>query len=83
MLSLIYSEILKWIRLWGLLDFDVEIFYPRDLAGLPSGYHKKKSKESDHAHIMTAQSLLVEVLNFILVKKQCFMFMLNFVFKID
>lgn len=63
MLSLIYSEIIKWIRLWGLLDFDVEIFYPRDLAGLPSGYHKRKSKESDHAHIMTAESLLVEILS--------------------
>ncbi|KAL9661975.1 hypothetical protein QQ045_026803 [Rhodiola kirilowii] len=63
MLSLIYSEILKWIRLWGLLDFDVEIFYPHDLSGLPSGYHKKKSKESDNAHIMTTHSLLVEILS--------------------
>uniref|UniRef100_A0A7N0TQC6 Protein SirB1 N-terminal domain-containing protein n=2 Tax=Kalanchoe fedtschenkoi TaxID=63787 RepID=A0A7N0TQC6_KALFE len=63
MLSLIYSEILKMIRLWGLLDFDVEIFYPRDLSGLPIGYHKKKSKESDHAHIMTTKSLLVEILS--------------------
>ncbi|XP_015876224.3 uncharacterized protein LOC107412908 [Ziziphus jujuba] len=62
MLSLIYSEILKMLRLWGLLDFDVEIFVPRDLQSLPRGYHKLKAKESDHAHIMTSQTFLVEIL---------------------
>ncbi|KAL7259212.1 hypothetical protein ACSBR1_005164 [Camellia fascicularis] len=62
MLSLIYSEILKMLRLWGLLNFDVEIFFPRDPHSLPRGYHKQKSKESDHQHIMTSQSLLVETL---------------------
>ncbi|KAK9283720.1 hypothetical protein L1049_011970 [Liquidambar formosana] len=62
MLSLIYSEILKMLRLWGLLNFDVEIFFPHDLHSLPRGYHKMKSKESDHLHIMTTQSLLVEIL---------------------
>lgn len=61
MLSLIYSEILKMLRLWGLLDFDAEIFVPRDLDTLPRGYHKQKSKDSDQAHIMTSQALLVEV----------------------
>ncbi|KAI8571593.1 hypothetical protein RHMOL_Rhmol01G0131900 [Rhododendron molle] len=60
MLSLIYSEILKMIRLWGLLDFDVEIFYPRDPYSLPRGYPKQESKESDPLHIMTSQSLLME-----------------------
>ncbi|KAJ7957735.1 Tetratricopeptide-like helical domain containing protein [Quillaja saponaria] len=62
MLSLIYSEILKMLRLWGLLDFDVEIFFPHDGLSLPRGYHKQKSKESDQAHIMTTQNLLVEIL---------------------
>lgn len=61
MLSLIYSEILKMLRLWGLLDFDVEIFFPHDAHSLPRGYQKQKSKESDQPHIMTSQSLLVEV----------------------
>lgn len=63
MLSLIYSEILKMIRLWGLLDFDVEIFYPRDPYSLPRGYPKQESKESDPLHIMTSQSLLMEVIS--------------------
>ncbi|KAA8537329.1 hypothetical protein F0562_026984 [Nyssa sinensis] len=62
MLSLIYSEILKMLRLWGLLDFDVEIFFPHDPHSLPRGYHKQRSKESDQPHIMTSQSLLVEIL---------------------
>ncbi|XP_024027692.1 uncharacterized protein LOC21400315 isoform X2 [Morus notabilis] len=62
MLSLIYSEILKMLRLWGLLDFDAEIFVPRNLDTLPRGYHKHKSKDSDQAHIMTSQALLVEIL---------------------
>ncbi|KAF8398249.1 hypothetical protein HHK36_017176 [Tetracentron sinense] len=61
MLSLIYSEILKMLRLWGLLNFDVEIYFPHDLYSLPRGYHKQKSKLSDQPHIMTSQSLLVEV----------------------
>ncbi|KAL5570619.1 hypothetical protein UlMin_027194 [Ulmus minor] len=62
MLSLIYSEILKMLRLWGLLDFDVEIFFPHDHHSLPRAYHKQKTKESDQPHIMTSQALLVEML---------------------
>ena len=61
MLSLIHSEILKMLRLWGLVDFDVEIFFPHDLYGLPRAYDKQKSKESDQPHIMTVQMLLEEV----------------------
>lgn len=62
MLSLIYSEILKMLRLWGLLTFDVEIYFPHDQVNLPKGYHKLKSRPSDQPHILTTQSLLVEVL---------------------
>ncbi|XVE52297.1 hypothetical protein DITRI_Ditri02bG0111500 [Diplodiscus trichospermus] len=62
MLSLIHSEILKMLRMWGLLDFDVEIFFPHDLHGLPRAYDKQKSKESDQPHIMTVQMLLQEML---------------------
>ncbi|CAI0560214.1 unnamed protein product [Linum tenue] len=62
MLSLIYSEILKMLRLWGLVDFDCEIYYPYDSKDLPRGYDKKKSKESDRVHILTSQTLLEEVL---------------------
>ncbi|CAA2974638.1 Hypothetical predicted protein [Olea europaea subsp. europaea] len=62
MLSLIYSEILKMLRMWGLLNFDVEIFFPHDSYSCPKGYHKQKSKESDQSHIMTTQTLLVEML---------------------
>ena len=61
MLSLVYSEILKMLRLWGLISFDVEIFFPHDSYSCPRGYLKQKSKESDQLHIMTTQSLLVEV----------------------
>lgn len=63
MLSLIYSEILKMLRLWGLLYFDAEIFFPHDFLTLPKGYNKQKSKESDQAHIMTSGNLLVEVIS--------------------
>ncbi|XP_019055633.1 PREDICTED: uncharacterized protein LOC104611368 [Nelumbo nucifera] len=62
MLSLIYSEMLKMLRMWGLLDFDVEIYFPHDLESLPRGYCKQRSKVSDEPHIMTSQSLLVEIL---------------------
>ncbi|PSS19671.1 Alpha-1,3-mannosyltransferase [Actinidia chinensis var. chinensis] len=62
MLSLIYSEILKMLRLWGLLDFDIEIFFPHNPISLPRGYRKQKSKESDQPHIMTSESLLTEIL---------------------
>ncbi|KAF9596855.1 hypothetical protein IFM89_013903 [Coptis chinensis] len=62
MLSLIYSEILKMLRLWGLLKFDVEIYCPHDQVSLPKGYHKLKSKDSDQPHILTTQSLLVQIL---------------------
>jgi len=63
MLSVIYSEILKMLRLWTLLYFDAEIFFPHDALSLPKGYHKQKSKESDQAHIMTSGNLLVEVIS--------------------
>ncbi|XP_022993790.1 uncharacterized protein LOC111489694 isoform X1 [Cucurbita maxima] len=63
LLSLIYSEILKMLRLWSLLDFDVEIYHPHDDFSLPTAYHKLKGKESDQPHIITTQSLLVEILS--------------------
>ncbi|XP_073128047.1 uncharacterized protein [Henckelia pumila] len=62
MLSLIYSEILKMLRLWGVLNFDVEIFFPRDSYSSPIGYHKQESKESDQLDVVTSQALLVEIL---------------------
>uniref|UniRef100_A0A0D9UZJ1 Protein SirB1 N-terminal domain-containing protein n=1 Tax=Leersia perrieri TaxID=77586 RepID=A0A0D9UZJ1_9ORYZ len=62
MLSLIYSEILKMLRLYGLLEFNVEIFFPHDPDGLPRGYDKHKSKLGDEPHIMTSKLLLVEIL---------------------
>ncbi|XP_043693520.1 uncharacterized protein LOC122643996 [Telopea speciosissima] len=62
MLSLIYSELIKMLRLWGFLNFDVEIFFPHDVVSLPKGYCKQKSKASDQPHIMTTQSLLVAIL---------------------
>jgi hypothetical protein len=61
MLALIYSEILKTVRIYGLLDFDAEIFFPSDLDSLPRGYDKQKAKFGDQSHIMTSKSLLVEV----------------------
>ncbi|OEL16475.1 hypothetical protein BAE44_0022505 [Dichanthelium oligosanthes] len=61
MLALIYSEILKTVRIYGLLDFDAEIFFPTDPNSLPRGYDKQKSKLGDEPHIMTSKSLLVEV----------------------
>lgn len=72
MLSLIYSEILKMLRICGFLDFDVEIYFPHDLVSLPRGYNKRKSKPSDQSHILTSNSLLVEVslLNYI-IKQLC------------
>lgn len=51
------------LRMWGLLNFDVEIFFPHDSYSCPKGYHKQKSNESDQSHIMTSQSLLVEVIH--------------------
>ncbi|KAL6627699.1 hypothetical protein ACP70R_031425 [Stipagrostis hirtigluma subsp. patula] len=62
MLSLIYSEVLKTVRIYGLLDFSAEIFFPHDLNGLPRGYDKHKSKLGDEPHIMTSKSFLVEIL---------------------
>ncbi|KAJ0100969.1 hypothetical protein Patl1_05354 [Pistacia atlantica] len=41
--------------------FDVEIAFPLD-HGLPRGYQKQKSRESDKSHIMTVQILLEEIL---------------------
>lgn len=62
MLSLIYSEMLKTLRLYGLLDFDLEISFPHDVNTLPRGYDKHKSKLCDEPTIMTSKSLLVEIL---------------------
>ncbi|XP_047340911.1 uncharacterized protein LOC124944644 isoform X2 [Impatiens glandulifera] len=62
MLSLVYSEILKTLRLWGMLTFDVEIFFPHDSQGLPKGYLKKKSLESHQPHILTSEALLIRTL---------------------
>ncbi|KAK8929030.1 hypothetical protein KSP39_PZI017559 [Platanthera zijinensis] len=62
MLSLIFSEMLKTLRICGFLDFDVEIYYPCDNLCLPSGYQKQKSKFSDQRHILTSKSLVVEIL---------------------
>ncbi|KAG2596778.1 uncharacterized protein LOC120706504 isoform X2 [Panicum virgatum] len=62
MLALIYSEILKTVRIYGLLDFDAEIFFPTDPNGLPRGYDKQKSKLGDEPHIITSKSLLVGIL---------------------
>lgn len=49
------------LQLWGVINFDVEIYHPRDISSLPRAYNKKKGKESDQKHIMTSESLLVEV----------------------
>ncbi|WOK99097.1 hypothetical protein Cni_G07809 [Canna indica] len=62
MLSLIYSEMLKMLRVYGLLDFDVEIYFPHDLNSLPRGYRKQNSSLSDQPHIITSKSLLVKTL---------------------
>lgn len=62
LLSLLYSEILKMLRLWGLLSFDIEVFFPHDSSSSPRGYCKQKTKESDQSHVLTAQSLLEEML---------------------
>ncbi|XP_048233828.1 uncharacterized protein LOC8270878 isoform X2 [Ricinus communis] len=62
LLSLIYSEVLKMLRLWDLFDFDYEIFFPHELHALPRGYDKQKSTESDQKHIMITQTLLEEIL---------------------
>ncbi|XP_010938565.1 uncharacterized protein [Elaeis guineensis] len=62
MLSLIYSEMVKMLKIYGFLDFDAEIYFPHDFGSLPRGYLKQKSKMSDQPHIMTSKSLLVEVL---------------------
>ncbi|WCJ39129.1 hypothetical protein M5689_020143 [Euphorbia peplus] len=62
MLSLIYSETLKVLRMWSFLDFDCEILFPVDRFGLPSGYHKQKMKDSDQEHILTTQTLLHKIL---------------------
>lgn len=61
-LSLIYSELLKSLRFCGVYEFDVEIFHPRDPDALPRAYDKQKTRESDHAHILVTESLLVEML---------------------
>lgn len=60
-LSVIMSEVLKMLRLWGLLNFDVEIFFPHDHTSYPSLYKKQRSKESDQPHILTVQTSLEAV----------------------
>lgn len=63
MLSLIYSEVLKMLKISGFVDFDAEIYCPYSQEnGFPRGYDKKKSKISDEPHIMTSKSLLVKIL---------------------
>ncbi|KAL4203679.1 hypothetical protein AMTRI_Chr01g129200 [Amborella trichopoda] len=62
MIAVIYSEMVKMLRLYGVVDFDIEIYFPHDLVSLPQGYDKQKSKVSDEPHIMTPLSLLVEML---------------------
>ncbi|KAJ3671750.1 hypothetical protein LUZ60_007829 [Juncus effusus] len=63
MLSLIYSEILKMLRISGFMDFDAEIYCPNNLEkSLPRGYDKKKSSIDDGMHILTSKSLLVKIL---------------------
>ncbi|XP_042387225.1 uncharacterized protein LOC121979310 [Zingiber officinale] len=61
-LSLIYSEIIKMLRVYGFLEFDVEVHFPHDLSSLPRGYQKQKSQSSDQSHIITTKSLLVKIL---------------------
>ncbi|KAF3664879.1 putative phosphatidylinositol 4-phosphate 5-kinase 6-like [Capsicum annuum] len=62
LLLLLYSEILKMLRLWGFLSFDIEVFFPHDSLSSPRGYCKQKTKESDQLRVMTTQSLLKEML---------------------
>ncbi|KAI4339100.1 hypothetical protein MLD38_024075 [Melastoma candidum] len=62
MLSLLYSEILKMLRLWGIVNFDAEIFFPHDLESLPRGYDKRKGKEVDQQHVLTSEALLHQML---------------------
>ncbi|KAI7725253.1 hypothetical protein M8C21_014649 [Ambrosia artemisiifolia] len=62
MLSLIYSEIVKTLRLWGLVEFDVEVSSPNDSYGSPRGYLKQKTTESDQQHIVTTEFLLLKIL---------------------
>ncbi|KAM3282571.1 putative protein isoform X1 [Capsicum chacoense] len=62
LLLLLYSEILKMLRLWVFLSFDIEVFFPHDSLSSPRGYCKQKTKESDQLHVMTTQSLLKEML---------------------
>ncbi|KAI4302491.1 hypothetical protein MLD38_038228 [Melastoma candidum] len=62
MLSLLYSEILKMLRLWGIVNFDAEIFFPHDSESLPRGYDNRKGKEVDQQHVMTSLALLFQML---------------------
>ncbi|KAL8227814.1 hypothetical protein R6Q57_015398 [Mikania cordata] len=62
MLSLIYSEILKMLRVWGLLKFDVEVSSSNDSYGSPRGYLKHMATESDQQHIVTTEILLLKIL---------------------
>lgn len=49
------------IRMWGLINFDVEISSPNDSHGSPRGYIKQKTTEFDQQHIVTTESLLLKV----------------------
>ncbi|GAA0165823.1 hypothetical protein LIER_21127 [Lithospermum erythrorhizon] len=62
LLCLIYSEILKMLRLLGLMEFDVELFLPHDHHSPPHAYLKQNQKEANNSPIMTPESLLVEML---------------------
>lgn len=75
-LSLIYSEIIKMLRVYGFLEFDVEVHFPHDLSSLPRGYQKQKSQLSDQSHIITTKSLLVKVSSwYFSIGKFAFLFM--------
>lgn len=71
MLALIYSEILKMVKIYGLLDHDIEIDVPHHPTQLPRGHilsnlsgdkgHLKVKDGSDDApHILTTQMFLTE-----------------------
>lgn len=73
MLALIYSEILKMVKIYGLLDHDIEIDVPHHPTQLPRGHilsnlsgdkgHLKVKDGSDDApHILTTQMFLTEIL---------------------
>ncbi|CAI9302249.1 unnamed protein product [Lactuca saligna] len=53
--------ILKMLHMWGLVNCDVEISSPNDSYVSPKGYLKQRSTESEHQHIKTTESMLLNV----------------------